>query len=273
MQSLTLKENVQKHYDFVSPYYKSLWGNHIHHGYYETGKESKEQAQEKLILKLLEKLDLKKGSNVLDVGCGVGGTSLYLAEKFNCNVLGLTISPVQIEMARLLSKDIKNKPSFILADANNLHLSGMFDVIWAVEMTSHLEQRKLFFERCSKMLNLGGKICIAEWLKESNLSKEQENIYIKPIEEGMLVKLPTKEEYLNYIKENKLQLRYYDDISKNVAKTWDLCLDIIGKKDLWILAAKHGKEFISFLRSFQAMRKGFRSGNFRYALFVAEKSN
>jgi hypothetical protein len=58
-------------------------------------------------------------------------------------------------------------------------------------------------------------------------------------------------------------------LNKNCAKTWDLCLEIIGDKSLWALAAKYGAHFVSYLKAFEAMRADFASGNFVYGLLVA----
>ena len=49
------KDKVIEHYDLVSPYYNSLWGTHIHHGYWLTGKETKEEAQENLTALLIDR--------------------------------------------------------------------------------------------------------------------------------------------------------------------------------------------------------------------------
>ena len=43
------KPKIIQHYDFASPYYRALWGQHLHHGYWETGAETKEEAQSALI--------------------------------------------------------------------------------------------------------------------------------------------------------------------------------------------------------------------------------
>src|SRR5207237_6687202 len=95
--------------------------------------------------------------------------------------------------------------------------------------------------------------------------------YIEPIEEGMLVSLPTVSEYKKHIADNDLRLVHYEDISSKVAKTWDICLDIAKDRTLWQLARQHSKEFIAFLKSFKAMRNGFRTGTFRYGVLVVEK--
>src|SRR5579871_1980485 len=74
-----LKDRIRHHYEVCSDYYYSLWGEHINHGYFIDPSDTKEVAQTRLISLLLEKSALSPGSTVLDVGCGIGGTSRYLA--------------------------------------------------------------------------------------------------------------------------------------------------------------------------------------------------
>src|SRR5580693_38722 len=94
------KHKIVEHYDAISPYYQSLWGEHIHHGYWIRGDESKELAQVQLMEHLAELANIQTGCTVLDVGCGFGGSSIYLATKYKASATGITISPVQVEMAR-----------------------------------------------------------------------------------------------------------------------------------------------------------------------------
>jgi len=69
------KDKIRDHYDRASPCYYSLWGEHVHHGYWIRGNETKEQAQVQLIEHLAEAAELVPGSRILDVGCGFGGSS------------------------------------------------------------------------------------------------------------------------------------------------------------------------------------------------------
>src|SRR5260370_24321079 len=94
------KRKIVEHYDFVSPYYHSLWGEHLHHGYWIRGDESKEVAQLQLTEHLAEVANVQAGSAVLDIGCGFGASSLYLAKKDKARAPGIPISPVQVGMAR-----------------------------------------------------------------------------------------------------------------------------------------------------------------------------
>src|SRR4030081_325209 len=88
------KHKIIEHYDVVSPYYRSLWGEHLHHGYWIRGDESKEKAQLQLIEHLALLANVKPSADILDIGCGFGASSLYLAKNLNAAVTGITISPV-----------------------------------------------------------------------------------------------------------------------------------------------------------------------------------
>ena len=79
-------------------------GEHIHHGYFTSPSQTKESAQIALINLLLSQSQLPPDSSVLDVGCGLGGTSRYLARTLNCRVTGITISPSQVKLARELAR-------------------------------------------------------------------------------------------------------------------------------------------------------------------------
>src|SRR5690242_18413718 len=84
------KEKVRDHYDRISPYYHSLWGEHIHHGYWIRGDESKEVAQVQLIEPLARAAGIPPGARILDVGCGFGASSIYLARKYAAEATGIT---------------------------------------------------------------------------------------------------------------------------------------------------------------------------------------
>ena len=264
---------VAAHYDQLSPYYNELWGEHIHHGYYRRGDESRRQATENLIELVVEGLDLDLEARVLDVGCGVGGTSRYLASQHHCAVVGLTLSAVQVRMATDATNGVADGawPRFIVGDAAAMPLSGPFDALIAMEVLSHVEDRAAFFGEARRLLRKGGRLGIAAWLKAENLSPNDVAL-IAAIEEGMLVTLPTRHEYERLLSGAGFELVGYLDISAQVAKTWELCLEIVANPALWALAVDKGRATLEFIRSFRAMKKGFASGTFRYAVLIEERS-
>ena len=175
-------------------------GEHIHHGYFVDPKDTKEIAQTRLIDLLINRAGLGKGIPVLDVGCGIGGTSRYLARTRDCHVTGITISGKQVEMAMRLSREQPDVESnagdpikvnqgsvrFIELDAEKMgdYFSAQetFGCVWISEAMSHLPDKQLFFVNAFKVLRPGGKLAIADWFKAEDLTDEQLEADIKPIE-------------------------------------------------------------------------------------------
>ena len=184
-------------------------GEHIHHGYFLKPEDTKEVAQLQLIELLLQRSGLQKDSSVLDVGCGVGGTSRYLAREYNCSVTGITISGTQVKMAQnFTAKEIgrrrqvgvedydtlgNGKVRFLELDAEKtgdyFHTAPndtTFDVVWISEVMSHLPDKELFFRNAWSVLRDGGKLVIADWFKSEQLTSAEMKADIEPIEGGRL---------------------------------------------------------------------------------------
>jgi tocopherol O-methyltransferase len=263
------KHRIVKHYDFVSPYYRSLWGEHLHHGYWIHGNESKEQAQIQLIEHLARLANVQPGLRMLDIGCGFGATSLYFAKNHAAAVTGITISPVQVEMARQAAANARLNAEFLLMDAEAMDFAQPFDLLWSVESISHYQNLREFFASAAKLLKPGGTFALTDWFRKENLSPAERKKFIEPIDKGMMVKLHEMDEYDNFLTSSGLQIVHRQVLSPNCAKTWDIGVNIIKNKSFWALAAKTGTEFVSYLKAFRTVRAGFASGNFVYGLFVA----
>jgi tocopherol O-methyltransferase len=114
LTGIGIREKVSKFYDLGSPLNLEVYGRHIHDGYYITGKETGQEAQENLTRLLVEKARIENRAKILDVGCGIGGSSLWMAENLEATTTGITISPIQMEIARQFAKDLKVNSSFLL---------------------------------------------------------------------------------------------------------------------------------------------------------------
>ena len=181
-------------------------GEHIHHGYFLEPADTKEVAQARLIDLLLERSKLPTRTQVLDVGCGLGGTSRYLAKKMGCTVTGITISGQQVKLARDLSAKEAGSVAgeteessftglgdgrvrFLELDAEKmgdyfteLETNMSFDCIWISEAMSHLPNKELFFRNASILLKAGGRLVVADWFKAEDLTDAQMEADIRPIE-------------------------------------------------------------------------------------------
>ncbi|CZS94394.1 related to tocopherol O-methyltransferase [Rhynchosporium graminicola] len=292
-----LKDRIRHHYELASDYYYSLWGEHIHHGYFLTPSDTKERAQVQLIELLLEKSGLPVGSSVLDVGCGIGGTSRHLAKIHGCNVVGVTISGRQVEIAQKLTLEAAGeKPETSDADTPEKLGDGSvrfveldaekmgdffnvepnvkkFDCVWISEAMSHLPNKELFFKNAALLLNPGGKLVVADWFKDEELTEAQFKADISPIEDGML--LPPLCSQADYVRlANGADLKTFAepfDISRQVSKTWDVSWTLIQNPALWAFAVAQGRDGLAFMQAFRAMRRGFANGTFRYAVMAFQK--
>lgn len=267
------KDKIRDHYNRMSPYYHSLWGEHIHHGYWISGNETKEQAQIQLIEHLAHAAGIAPGSSILDVGCGFGGSSIYLAKHYSARATGITISPIQVEMANQDAARQQVRADFLLMDAEEMSFEERFDVVWSIESVSHYEDVGRFFASAAQLLKPGGTMAILDWFKKDNLSPSEHKKFLLPVEVGMLVQLHTIADYESLMRSNGLNVVRQEILNEHCAKTWDLCLDIIKDKALWTIAATNGPEFVRFLRSFRSMRSAYASGRFLYGLLVAQKGD
>jgi tocopherol O-methyltransferase len=265
--------SIRNHYDVVSPYYRDLWGAHIHHGLWRTGQETAAEAQELLIEELISRARIPRGARILDAGCGIGGSSIYLAKNLGAKVTGITVSPMQVQMARAASQREGVDVAFELMDAQDLHFppEQQFDCIWSIEAISHFADKQKFFDRASHLLAPGGVIALTDWFKRSGLTAVEEKELLDPIERGMLIELNSIDDYLRILAGAGNLTERTANLSQEVARTWDLCLGIIQDESLWVTARGLGADFVDFLASFTAMKNGYEAKALEYQLIVCRK--
>ncbi len=144
------------------------WGEHIHLGHYGTLPQRKDflVAKADFVHEMVRwgGLDqLPSGTTVLDVGCGIGGSSRILAREYNFAVTGVTISPQQVKRAQELTPPEINA-TFMVNDAMALSFpDGIFDVVWSVEAGPHMANKAAFAQELLRVLKPGGILVVADW--------------------------------------------------------------------------------------------------------------
>ncbi|MGV2334756.1 MAG UNVERIFIED_CONTAM: methyltransferase domain-containing protein [Planctomycetaceae bacterium] len=159
------KDVIRRHYDVSTFFYRLLWGRHIHHGLWD-GDESPQQAAQQLTERVVREAAIARGSRVLDIGCGMGGSSIYLASALECQVTGVTLSPFQRRWASLAAKfgGTGGRADFLCADAEKVEFpAASADVVWSLECTEHLFDKPAFFRRAAEWLKPGGRMAICVW--------------------------------------------------------------------------------------------------------------
>ncbi len=266
---------IRSHYDQLSIFYRALWGEHIHHGYFENH-ESTAVAQVRLIERLAGRAQIPRGARVLDVGCGLGGSALWLASKLGCSVLGLTISPVQAAIAstQARARRLHHLARFDVTDANRLNLAPeSFDVVWVIEASEHLRDKRLFLEQCASVLRPAGAIALCAWLSSERPLAAEHGRLVREVCRGMLCpSLGSMWDYTGWLAGAGFHQIRTEDITRKVAKTWDHCAAIVQRPAVRSLLQLADRPTRQFIRSCESIRKAFAVGAMAYGMITASRA-
>lgn len=267
---------VAQFWDQTSEGWQKIWGMHIHHGYYENEHNiSPQGAQEKLIIKLVELLDIPQGAEILDVGCGMGGSSFYFAEKFHAKVTGITLSQKQVQMAEHRTKQLNiENVTFKVEDA--LSLSSMpdnsVDIVWSLESCEQFYDKTLFLKQAFRVLKPGGKLMLATWCSDREEYEDvQANKYQKLCLEFDLPYMPTIEYYRSILSKENFSLKTSLDWSEYVKKSWDIGLSLVNTYSFLKLLKLGGFRGLRFAKQIKLMHHAFQQNMIRYGIFIAIK--
>lgn len=165
-----LKQGIASFYDESSGLWEEMWGEHMHHGYYpkDGPTKSNEQAQIDMIEQSLKHAGVTEVKSMIDVGCGIGGSSRYIARKFGCKATGITLSPQQASRANEITArapdGLAERVSFQVGDALAQPFSdGSFDLVWSMESGEHMPDKKQFVGELARVCAPGGRIIVVTW--------------------------------------------------------------------------------------------------------------
>lgn len=281
--SSNLYQKIKQFYDDSSKLWEDIWGEHMHHGYYgQAGKYKldRRQAQIDLIEELLIWAKVEKAENIIDIGCGIGGSTLYLAKKYNATAKGITLSPVQAARAtqRANTAQLSSKVEFQVADALDIPFDdNSFDLVWSLESGEHMPDKEKFLQECYRVLKPGGKFIMATWCHRPTNSwagqltgdekrhlKEIYRVYCLPY----VISLP---EYENIVTEIGFKHICSDDWSIAVAPFWDIVIESAINPQAIIGLVRSGWKTIEAAASLSLMSKGYQRGLIRFGLISASK--
>ena len=213
---------VAAHYDELDRFYREIWGEHVHHGYWRTGRETPAAAVEALIELLAGRLALAPGQRLCDIGCGYGATARYLARRHGVEVTGFTLSAAQ---ARQAPADATGAVSIRQADwlANGLP-DACFDRAYAIESSEHMVDKPGFFTEAFRTLKPGGRLAVCAWLAADRPKAWEARHLLEPIcREGRLPGMGDEADYRRFAGQAGFGVLSVEDISAQVSRTWRLC--------------------------------------------------
>ncbi|XP_027176336.1 probable tocopherol O-methyltransferase, chloroplastic isoform X2 [Coffea eugenioides] len=214
-------------YDVQSKIIEDLTGDHFHVGFYDSSSvipgSDVHSAQTRMIEAGLRFASVsedpsKKPRNILDVGCGIGGSTRYLASKYGSQCKGITLSPVEAERARVLTsaQGLESQVSFEVADAlNQPFADGSFDLIWCIECADHITDKTKFVHELNRVAAPGATIILLTWCHRDLSPLEQdlhpdEKKLLSQLESSIRIKWISAADYINLFKSCSLEIKYAD---------------------------------------------------------------
>jgi len=257
-------DQIREHYDSLAFIYRTFWGDHIHHGLFRDS-ESPAEAQLKMLSHCVEILGLRGGEEVLDIGCGHGGTLIYLAREFGCSGTGLTISPKQTRIANenAARASLGNRLSFVIGDADRFSFpADAFDVVWLMESSEHFQDKAGFFRNVARTLRAGGKLLLAAW------TGSMDNSRAAAVARAFLCpELWTWEQYELAIESAGLHVTCAEDLSASVMHTWEVCRERVSlAKPVLKLMPRVVQEFAAGM---DLILEAYTSGDLTYTIISA----
>ncbi len=164
--------DIADYYNQTLNHYQRWWKldkvMSVHYGYWDGTTRNFQEALLRLNDVMALMVQMESGYNVLDAGCGVGGSLFYLAGKFGIQGTGITLSEKQLEFAEKfkIKSGYAKSLNFRLEDyCNTSFPDNTFDVIWCIESITSTAEKEKFAKEAYRLLKKQGKLIVADYYK------------------------------------------------------------------------------------------------------------
>jgi tocopherol O-methyltransferase len=269
--------DVARHYDELDPLYRRVWGDHLHHGLWRSGRESEREAVEALVELVADRLAPEPGMALCDIGCGYGASAEQIAATRRVAVTGFTLSEAQARVARLRSP-AAGAVSFAVRDwLDNRLLDAGFDGAYAIESSEHMVDKSAFFAEAWRVLRPGRRLVVCAWLAGEHPSAWQVRHLLEPIcREGRLPSMGSRSDYEEMAAGAGFEALGYEDVSAEVRRTWSICArrvarSLVTDREFRRFAFSRATDNRDFLFSLPRLILALRTGAMRYGVFTWRK--
>ncbi len=271
-----LPVDVADHYEDLDSIYRDIWGEHLHHGLWQTGRESPTEAVEQLVELVAAEAGIVPGCQAVDIGCGYGATARQLAVRYGAQVTGLTITAAQYRYA--VAATSQDNPRYFLRDwlVNGLP-DASFDAAYAIESTEHMEDKAGAFAEAFRVLRPGGRLVVCAGTAADVSRPWQNRHLLEPIcREGRLPAMGTEADYCGLLVGARFTVEATADISRQVRRTWGVC---VRRATGMIVTDRQARAYLLstasrnrvFLLTIGRIWLAYRTGAMRYLVWRARK--
>jgi len=274
---------IVEYYDTADIDYRLLWhlNSHMamHFGFWDKGISRLRDALHRENAVLADMAQITNETVVLDAGCGVGGSAIYLAREHHANVQGITLSQKQIDEATrnarlwgVADRTIFSRQDFTKTDFGD----KTFDVVWAIESVCHAENKADFIREAFRILKPGGRLIVADYfLTREDHTADEDTILRLWIDGWKMNELVTREMFQQHLEASGFHAVSYEDASQRVMPSLRRlsrmsiparAITRIAQR-LRIRSATQTGNVIAAHNQYQAMRRGL----WQYGIYLAHK--
>ncbi len=277
-------DKVNKYYDSTVTDYKVIWMNPknlaMHFGYYDNSVKNHKDSLLKMNEILARLADISKDDLVLDAGCGYGSSAIWLAKNIGCSVIGLTVVPYQINLARKFAQKYSVADKISFRNEDYVHTSfpnNSFSVVWGLESIVHTDRKKDFINEAYRLLKPNGRILVSEYMLREDpiLSVSEKKIIDRWLEGWAMPNLLTSEEYKLLLTEAGFKNIKIHNLNQNVRPS----VNRLGRLSVWGLPLAKllynlkiiNQERYNNVEASLVQSQAFKIGLWKYIAITAQK--
>ena len=226
-----LKADAARHYDECYRDYLFAWCNldnlALHYGYWPETTKSYQQHQALLNKNaiLYQYAGIQKTDKVLDAGCGIGGSSIWLAKQYGNQVTGITISQQQAKLAEQHAQrhGVTDLVDFQVADFCTTPFDdASFDVVWALESSCHALNKADFLKEAFRLLRPKGRLVVCDgFLLQRQFNPQQWQAVVTCLDGWAVPNLCSRQAFTDLLAQENFETIHCYDITAETMPSVD----------------------------------------------------
>ena len=261
-------EAIRQHYDSLSFWYRLFWGDHLHHGWFNTGTEKSREAQIEMLWQCTSMMRTPIAARVLDVGCGYGATGMFLASELACQVDGLNVSPNQLMVAKkkVAAAKLSTRIHLRLQDAETFEYpADHYDLVWTMESSEHFVDKQRYFHQVRRTLRRDGRLLVAAW------TGSMAHYGVRSVAKHFVCpEICTADDYVGFIETAGMRVQKLVNATTYVVPTWQICLSRV--KRFGLLRHFVSRDVQLFANGLEVIVDAYLSGEMSYTLIASSRS-